>query len=159
VPIKRSIALQPLSRQHHNGLLFCLLLGKGVRRNASLDEMQQFIQQFRAQDLDSHFAAEEKLLMPLANQYNELQPLLNQMHAEHILLVELMDQIERTPANENILYLSRQLEQHIRFEEKVLFTAIEKVISAEALREIQEVLNHDVHTSNCLNYPIKFWEK
>jgi hemerythrin-like domain-containing protein len=121
--------------------------------------MQRFIQQFKAQDLDSHFATEEKLLMPLANQYNELQSLLNQMHAEHILLVELMDQIERTPAKEIVLQLSRQLEQHIRFEERVLFTSIEKVISAEALREIQEVLNYDAHTSDCLNYPVKFWEK
>ena len=159
MPIKRSIALQPLSRQHHNGLLFCLLLGKGVKRNASLFDMQQFIQQFREQDLDSHFAAEEKLLLPLAEQYPGLQPLLKQMYAEHILLVDLMETIDRRPDYESILQLSRLLEKHIRFEEKVLFTSIENVIEAEKLLQIQEALHHEAHTSNCMTYPVKFWEK
>lgn len=159
MPIKRNIALQPLSRQHHNGLLFCLLLGKGVKKKAAIEHLQHFIARFRENELEVHFAKEERWLLPLASQHAELAPLLSQMYAEHILLCKLLDDIERAPNYNDLSSLHTLLEKHIRFEERVLFIAMEKLLSASELATIQQALHKQVHASNCMNYPIKFWEK
>jgi len=43
--MKRNKNLYPLSHQHHNGLMAVLLLEKGVKKNAELKIMNDFIQE------------------------------------------------------------------------------------------------------------------
>ena len=81
-PIKRSIELQPLSRQHHNGLFFCLLLEKGVKKQADKILMRDFCQYFWEKDLEHHFELEEKDLTPFSS-YDELKEGIDRMKEEH----------------------------------------------------------------------------
>lgn len=86
---KRSIELQPLSRQHHNGLFFCLLLEKGFKKNADRLLMKDFCMFFWETDLQHHFELEEKHLQPLMMKHSELIEGITRMMLEHAQIKEL----------------------------------------------------------------------
>ncbi len=157
MPIKRSEELQPLSRQHHNGLLFCLLLQKGVKKQADLEVMKEFIQYFWYKDLHHHFDLEEIYLTPLNSQYIDLKDGLDRMMKDHYEIKNIINENSINISYKSIEELRTHLNAHIRFEEKELFPLIEQVITEQQRRSIGSILAHE-KDDNCMNYPIKFWE-
>lgn len=157
MPVKRSEELQPLSRQHHNGLLFCLLLKKGINKQADLTVMQDFIQSFWYKDLHHHFELEEKYLAPLQKHYHRLQSSLERMINEHYELKNIINETLLNISYEAVQELHDKLEAHIRFEERELFPLIEDVVSEKERSVIGTILSHE-KDDNCMNYPVKFWE-
>lgn len=157
MPIKRSEELQPLSRQHHNGLLFCLLLHKGIKKKAEPEVMKEFIVWFWYKDLLQHFNLEEKFLLPLQQEYFLLEAGLQRMVDEHYELKNIINENSLNPTYDSVEELRAKLEAHIRFEERDLFPLIEETISNRQREAIGAVLAHE-KDDNCMNYPIKFWE-
>jgi len=157
MPIQRSEALQPLSRQHHNGLLFCLLLGKGIRKQADVMVMQDFIMDFWYKDLQHHFELEEQYLYPLQQGYADLQTALEKMMADHYQLKSIIHQVSLTPSFPLVAELSTVLNDHIRFEERELFPLLEATISATDQAKVGHVLQHEPD-ANCMHYTVRFWE-
>lgn len=156
--MKRHLQLQPLSRQHHNGLLMSLLLLKGLRRNADLQVLSDFILHGWNQELQSHFEAEEKILIPALKETNFEDSLIQQLLIEHTELRALVQKIENNAAGkEEISQFGTLLEKHIRFEERIFFPKAEEILSEEKLSGIGELLQHE-DSVNCMNYPVKFWE-
>jgi len=155
--MKRNIHIQPLSRQHHNGLLAVLLLEKGLAKNADLAAMKAFIDHLFVNDLDEHFMLEEKYLVPLMQQYTELAEHANRIIDEHLILHQLRDDIVNSPSTENIAALAAMLEQHIRYEERHAFTAAEKYFTETDFQKLGTALD-DCNDKNCMSYPVKFWE-
>lgn len=154
--IKRSEELQPLSRQHHNGLLFCLLLKKGANKQADLEVMRDFIQSFWYKDLHHHFDLEEQYLVPLQKQYHQLQEPLERMVKEHYSLRNIINENSLNPTYKSVMELHDVLEAHIRFEERTLFPLIEETITRQQRVAIGAALSHE-RDDNCMNYPVKFW--
>src|ERR1051326_1126337 len=111
--MKRLRQLQPLSRQHHNGLLAALLLRKGIAKNADGNVMGTFILDFWKQDLKEHFESEEKLLLPALSDKKLNERLLQ----EHTSLRSYISSLRNNPSLSIIESFSKLLEQHIRFEE------------------------------------------
>jgi hemerythrin-like domain-containing protein len=157
MPLKRSEELQPLSRQHHNGLLFCLLLQKGISREADVEVMKDFVQHFWYKDLLHHFELEERYLDPLKNQYSVLEPDLIRMMNEHYEVKNIINEISLNPTYRSIDELRKQLDDHIRFEERHLFPLIEQTITYDQRERIGKLLQHE-KDANCMNYSVKFWE-
>ena len=157
MPVKRSEELQPLSRQHHNGLLFCLLLKKGLKKSADPSVMQDFIQWFWYHDLQHHFKLEENFLMPLQKTYHRLEAPLQRMMQEHYDVKNIINEILLNITNDSVAQLKDKLEAHIRYEERELFPLIESIISETERSAIGSVLLHE-KDDNCMNYPVKFWE-
>lgn len=157
MPIKRTEAMQPLSRQHHNGLLFCLLLKKGIAKNAAIKIICDFSIHFWETDLQHHFQLEEICLRNLGNTYPVLNSGIQQMLTEHRLLQQYFKQMAIHVTCNDITQLSELLEKHIRFEERILFPHIETTINSEALQRIGKVLQGEAD-HNCMQYPIRFWE-
>ena len=157
MPIKRSDELQPLSRQHHNGLLFCLLLKKGMAKQADMEVMKEFIQDFWYKDLHHHFDLEENYLTPLQKQYQLLSEPLQRMVNEHYELKNVINEISIDITARSVEELRNKLEAHIRFEERALFPLIEETITEQQRLVIGGILSHE-KDDNCMNYPIKFWE-
>lgn len=153
---KRSIELQPLSRQHHNGLFFCLLLEKGVKKQADIILMRDFCMFFWENDLQHHFGLEETHLVSLAS-HVELKEGINQMMAEHEQIRQLFQRNEKQADETVFVQLYQLVEKHIRFEERELFPLIESVISNDELYEIGHAFEGETD-KNCSAYPIKFWE-
>ncbi len=155
--MKRHENLQPLSRQHHNGLLAVLLLGKGLDRNTDPGQLRDFIEWLFTGDLELHFSLEEQQLVPLMQQHPELEELAARLLDEHRLLQELRVQISQQPDADTVRAFTDLLEKHIRFEERVAFPAAEQYLSAAEMSQLGAGLaGHD--DQNCMRYPVKFWE-
>lgn len=155
--MKRNRNLQPLSRQHHNALMAVLLLKKGVEKNADAGVMKDFILSVWHDELKDHFIAEEKWLLPKVDDA-ELNLLFKQMLKEHYQLREFIQQFENnTCTPETVEQFYKLLHQHIRFEERIFFPAIEKSFLSAQLKTIGENLT-DAQTKSCASFPVKFWE-
>lgn len=135
-PIQRSEALQPLSRDHYEGLS----LAQKLRRAADGDERDRLqaaaalAEAWRAQIRD-HFDEEERLLRDLMDQ--QQWDRLLQEHAALRRCGEQADHASRAdPGPEWVREAGRLLHDHIRWEERELFVAIEGAATAEQLRLI-----------------------
>ena len=156
--MKRHVQLQPLSRQHHNGLLAVLLLKKGIKKAADPKQMAAFIFDFWLKDLEDHFKAEEVFLLPAVANSNLEKVLIETLIEEHAVLRSYISLLQHDATNIEIIEkFASQLEQHIRFEEQIFFPAAEKCLTEEQLTELGKYL-HEGDTQNCMNYPLKFWE-
>ena len=156
--MKRHQQLQPLSRQHHNGLLAAMLLKKGIKKAADPKEMAAFILDFWQKDLAEHFKAEEDFLLPPLYKTDFEKSLINILLQEHSQLRLYVNKLNQNSNDiESIALFADLLEQHIRFEERQFFPTAEKSLSEEQLTEIGKHI-HDGDTQNCMNYAIKFWE-
>jgi hemerythrin-like domain-containing protein len=155
-PIKRALELQPLSRQHHNGLLFCLLLEKGVKKPADKIIMRDFCMYFWEEDLKHHFELEEKYLSSFIS-YAELKEGIQKMMNDHLYIRKFFEQPDLLTEYSIFDQLQTLLEKHIRFEERELFPLIQSNISSLELHELGHAFENELN-NNCSVYPVKFWE-
>lgn len=155
-PLKRCIELQPLSRQHHNGLLFCFFIEKGIKKHADKILMRDFCMYFWESDLQHHFEIEETYLTPFSS-YPELREVINKMLADHIYIRKFFEN-PNILTEESIFDQLRQLvDDHIRFEERELYSLIQSVITAEEMQTLGATFAME-ENNMCTSYPIKFWE-
>lgn len=156
--MKRHPQLQPLSREHHNGLLMALLLNKGIKKAAATDVMAAFILHYWQTNLQQHFEEEETVLIPLLQTTAFDPALIRQLLNEHAALRAYIHSIEDGFGD---LYLLEDfaalLEDHIRFEERTLFPEAEKLLSVQQFSALEGRLT-DLAATSCINYPVKFWE-
>ena len=159
--ILRHATLQPLSRQHHQGLLASLLLEKGLKKNASLKEMRDFIIQFWEEELRLHFEKEDVLFLPLAYKYPQLLDGLTQLKNEHQeirMIIQKLNNEARSKQYDTIASFANLLEKHIRFEERQLFNAIQEILPEDELIDFTVELQSISEKDFCTKYPVKFWE-
>ena len=149
-PIKRHQALQPLSRQHHFGLLFSWKLRKGFNKNVEIERMQEYARWFYEHEIKPHFRDEEKYLFPILEAENEL---VERALKEHRRIKRLL---KKTKNPEKSLHrLEEELDAHIRFEERVLFNEIQNVATEMQLEKIEDI--HNVFEKSP-DYHDPFWE-
>jgi len=133
-PIKRHKALQPLSRQHHFGLLFSWKIRKGFAQNTSIDRMQNFRDWFFKNEILPHFEAEEKYIFPILDKSH---PLILRALKEHRRIKRLFIDIKNI--EKSLSLLEEELQAHIRFEERILFNEIQEIATIEQLKMIDEL--------------------
>lgn len=149
-PIKRHQALQPLSRQHHFGLLFSWKLRKGFSKNIAPERLQKYATWFFEEEIKPHFEAEEKHVFTVLEEDNEL---VQRALKEHRRLERLFK--EKENPEKSLSKLEEELDAHIRFEERILFNEIQKVATESQLEKIAEIhLENESHPE----YPDPFWE-
>lgn len=149
-PIKRHQALQPLSRQHHFGLLFSWKIRKGFGKNVSPERMMRFAKWFFVQEIEPHFNDEEKYLFPILEPDNEL---IERALKEHRRIKRLFQDTENP--EKSLHKLEEELDAHIRFEERVLFNEIQKIATPEQLARIEKI-HEELETP--ADYEDPFWE-
>lgn len=149
-PIKRHIALQPLSRQHHFGLLFSWKLRKGFHKEVSLERMTKFADWFYENEIKPHFKDEEKYLFPILDEDNEL---IQRAMKEHRRIRRLFK--DTKDPEKSLHRLEEELDAHIRFEERILFNEIQQVATPEQLAKIEEIHSDLEKTPD---YEDPFWE-
>ena len=79
-PIKRSKQLTPLSKDHHDGLLFAFKIKQGLKNGTDVKLVAEYVQWFWKNHLHEHFVEEEQILAPYLPADNDL---LKQMMEEH----------------------------------------------------------------------------
>lgn len=132
-PIKRALALKPLSIEHHHALLLCWKIKTGFAKGVAVSRIKIYADWFYNNHLIPHFKLEENFIFPILGSENTL---IQQAIAEHHNLIGLFttsDEIE-----EALKAIEIALEKHVRFEERILFNEIQKVATIEQLELIEK---------------------
>jgi hemerythrin-like domain-containing protein len=132
--LKRTEALQTLSRQHHEGLAVALKLRRSGPDTAS-QARHAFIA-FWANDGQVHLRVEEEVLLPaFATRASADDETVVRVLVEHVELRRRGAELaaEPEPPVYTLRELGQLLEAHIRHEERVLFPRIEQALATDEL--------------------------
>ena len=149
-PIKRHKALQPLSRQHHFGLLFSWKLRKGFAKNIEISRLANYSKWFYENEIKPHFEAEERHLFTILDANNEL---IIRALKEHREIEKLFN--DTANPTQSLSILEDLLQEHIRFEERVLFNEIQLTATQAQLDKVEEIHQE---LPNYSDYADPFWE-
>jgi iron-sulfur cluster repair protein YtfE (RIC family) len=142
--VKRHLQLRPLSRQHRDGLIEARRLRRAAEGREPLpDSVAIFLSVWEAQGRP-HLLVEEEILLPaFARAAGERDPLIARTLAEHAALrrsvgalAAAAGEAQRQLAGE----IGRALDDHIRFEERVLFPAVEAALTEAQLKAVGDEL-------------------
>ena len=153
-PIKRSKELAPLSREHHDGLLFAWKIKQGLANGTSVETLCNYTRWFWSNHIKPHFKDEEKVLIKFLPEDN---PLVQQMLKEHAQIRGLIISLDNEPDSNSLQLLAEFISNHIRFEERELFAYAEKVLNPEQLQEIYSDLPNESHCDT--EWTDEFWIK
>ena len=153
-PIKRNENIVKLSRDHHASLLFCWKLRQGVKQHADVERMIKYVSYFWTKHLAPHFSEEEKFLFAPVKD-DKVQKAID----EHKKIKELINELTVKGALERESKLSRladMVDEHVRYEERILFPHLESELSGEQLKHIGTWISDDPLLDT---YEDAFWEK
>jgi hemerythrin-like domain-containing protein len=154
MPIKRNENIVKLSRDHHASLLFCWKLRQGIKYHSSIERMVKYVQYFWNQHFTPHFKEEEEFLFAPVKDKT-----VNKAIEDHIHIKASVDEIIN-PGSENkqekLSALADMVDEHVRYEERILFPHLEKKLTEEQLENIG---NKIAGESLKDNYEDTFWIK
>jgi hemerythrin-like domain-containing protein len=127
--------LIPLSHQHQHALGLCVRIDRASPiSDVDLAAWQGEITQHFQTEIKFHFAAEEQVLFPVARQFEELSPLVDELLADHATLREYLEKSEtRRMCAEDLSVFAQRMSAHIRKEERQLFERLQALMSQEEL--------------------------
>ena len=137
-PQKRHKALQPLSREHHHGLLLSWKIRAGFSKNIEPKRVKIYADWFFENHLVPHFEMEEKHIFTILSKNNDL---IKRALADHRRLKRLFTEEENDA--KALSQIEEELDKHIRFEERVLFPEIQKVATEKQLALIEDIHQED----------------
>lgn len=132
MPLKRNEFLKPISREHHHGLLLCFKIRTGIKKQITAERINKYANWFYQNHLIPHFSIEEEILFPILGNENEL---VVKAIEEHRTIDRLFKNQESTIQNLNAI--ADAIENHIRFEERILFTALQDIATENQLQQIE----------------------
>jgi hemerythrin-like domain-containing protein len=141
--VKRSDALAPLSRQHHQGLFAALKL-KRADAAAAAEARAAFVEFWEREGRD-HFRVEEELLLPAYARHGDHDhPAVVRVLVEHVDLRRRGEDVAAStdPDPGELRELGERLERHIRHEERVLFPLIEAALPTDELARLAHETGH-----------------
>lgn len=151
-PIKRHEALKPLSRDHHHGLLLCWKIREGLKKGVSHDRIKRYTDFFFTSQLRPHFKFEEEGIFPLLGEHH---PMRTRALGEHSRLESLF---KAEADEENFSAIEKELNRHIRFEERELFRELQETVPEEKLQSISNK-EEQIITPDPEDWEDKFWLK
>ena len=153
MPITRNQFLAPLSREHHYGLLLCWKIRTGLRKNVEVHRILAYAEWFYKNHLMSHFEIEEKYVFSVLGDDHEL---VKRALKEHRQLRRLFKEIREE--DKNLGLIEEKLDEHIRFEERVLFAEIKAIASESELEEISIKHSHETEPAGSEPWDDEFWK-
>lgn len=142
--LKRAPALVPLSQDHHHSLVQSLRLREAAAGEPSKAPAvaRAFLEHWRSA-MRGHFADEEEVLFPRAERVDPES--VARLWAEHAELASLAERLERAvgigaDARDLMAEIGWLVHDHVRFEERVLFEAVQARLGPEALAELGSAL-------------------
>lgn len=150
--MKRDKNLQALSRDHHHGLLLGWKIRQGLKRNVSAALIADYIQYFSEAALFPHFAEEELQILTFLNNDNDLKLKTLEDHSQIATMIKSLNGVD----TDDFLRIASRLDEHIRFEERVLFPYLQEVLSADQLDAIGAAIDSS-HKPFVDTFPTEFW--
>jgi hemerythrin-like domain-containing protein len=136
--VKRSEALQSLSRDHHQALVQAQRLRKAHDAEAALDGFLEFW----ADECELHFRVEEEVLLPHWAMLGSVdQEAASRLCREHLAIRASLLNLRRDPSLDRLRQLGERLSAHVRFEERELFPLLEADLDEERLRVLASAVS------------------
>ncbi len=133
-PIKRHPAIVSFSKDHHFGLLLAWKIRQGLKNGVGPERISNYVIYFFDEDLKKHFREEEELLFSKLPADNGLR---QQAEADHKSILQLLSAIKNDKCNTTLLsQVADEVERHIRFEERELFSYLQLNIAEKELEAI-----------------------
>ena len=158
-PIKRSKELAPLSREHHDGLLFVWKIKQGLANGTSAETLSEYTKWFWTNHIKPHFKDEEEVLVKFLAADNTL---VKRMLKEHAEIRDYIIALDKEPDFTSLKQLAELINDHIRFEERQLFAYAEENLTQEQLEEIYKDLPQELQCSTdpmAIGWKDEFWVK
>ncbi|WP_434035457.1 hemerythrin domain-containing protein [Formosa sp. 4Alg 33] len=149
-PLKRHKSLQPLSRDHHHGLLLAWKIRTGFKKEVEVERIKVYTDWFYTTHLVPHFKMEEAHVFSILPEDHPLRMQAIDEHKQIDALASTMTHLENT-----LVKLADVLEGHIRFEERVLFPEIQSVATAKEMEHIDEIHYEQNLEENTID---EFWK-
>lgn len=146
----RDKSLVPLSRQHQHALALCVRIERAVPIDDTelADWQAEVAQQFEA-EIKVHFAAEEQVLFPAARAFRELNPLVEDLLADHQWLRTSFAQAEaRQGSQKELVAFARRLSEHVRKEERQLFERLQELVPPAELATLGQQLDRALESAS-----------
>ncbi len=131
----RDKSLIPLSRQHQHALALCVRIDRAspISDDDLRSWQEEITQQFEA-EIKFHFAAEERVLFPIARSFKDLSALADELQGEHVTLRNSFSEAEaRKMTAWALSAFAERLSRHIRKEERQLFERMQELVKPEEL--------------------------
>jgi hemerythrin-like domain-containing protein len=143
--MKRHEAIAPLSREHHDALILSQLLKLNAPAYrgmpSTITDKIVYAKTFYNEHLIAHFKQEEALLNIVHHNDVAIDAMANEIRNEHVVLSALFELLDVSIPDEMQLdEIGRQLELHIRKEERQLFPMIEANCTEQQFDEIKALL-------------------
>jgi hemerythrin-like domain-containing protein len=150
-PIKRSVELTPLSREHHEGLLLVWKVRQGIKNKVAPERMVAYLQWFWQHFFAPHFKQEETVVPQVLTMQHAL---VQQMFDEHQRIEQTIQGMNAATSANQLEELVQLVSDHIRFEERQLFNEVEQVATEEQMRQ----LSHDIKDEKSIAvWTDEFW--
>lgn len=146
-PLKRSAELAPLSREHHEGLLFVWKIKQGINFRIPPKRIGSYCEWTWDNIFKDHFRKEEVILSTLLPVDDVL---FNTMMEDHQTIAQKMQEVIDDATYRSLERLAEIIYHHIRFEERYLFNHIEKKAPAEKLEQAAKLLSAAIN-------PVTMW--
>lgn len=157
-PLKRDKNLVWLSREHHDALLLVWKIRQGIMLSAAFTRIVDYIVYFVDEELEPHFQSEEKFVFPELSVHDG-----NRLKAEdqHRQLRNYFTDFQKRAvvSEQNLSSFADLLEEHIRFEERMLFPIVQQQLSPYRLENIGKSLVAFQTSKKCLIWKDEFWKK
>lgn len=131
-PIKRGHELIALSRRHHRALLLCWKIKQGLSANVELPRIYSYTNWFYKNQLLPEFELEEKYVFPILDNSDSNRKKAAEQHARLRKLFE-----SQAGDKQTLMEIQDLLNEHIRFEERVVFNQAQKKGSIAQLEKIK----------------------
>ncbi len=133
IPIQRQECLKSLSHDHHHGLVHCRRIRIGLEMAIDPVRIMNYCHWFYHNHLSVHFEIEEKFVFPVLGNDHKL---VKKALIDHRRIKRLLTKQDDLLKVLNIL--EETLENHIRFEERILFQEVEHLVTVEQGKRIIE---------------------
>lgn len=151
-------SFQPLLEDHYFGRLFCWRVHEGIKLGVDSRRIALYVQSFWQQSFCNHLKEEDILLLT-----DHANPLIQKAITDHLFLCSQFTEISDSTDEIDRMQLSnlaQALDEHILYEEKILFPYLKHTLSHNILRKINKSLaieNKSLTRQKYL-YADEFWK-
>lgn len=150
VSSKKHEVFNSFSREYHYCLSFSWKVRKGLSNNIPFVRIKRYCDWFFDNYLNRLINDEEEFLLPLLPEEGVL---VKKVRAEHRRFRRLF--AEKKDLEKALNHIEEELDRSIRFKERTLFSAIEKVASVEKLNQILALRDEMIFIENSAD---EFWK-
>jgi hemerythrin-like domain-containing protein len=145
--------LYVLSQEHHHGLIYAVIMRQAHQANA--ETLKRYIEDFWDNSLSSHFDNEEKLFLNFITDTELRERFLSEHKQIRALYQDIKN--EKIDIVEKAKRFGILINDHIRFEERILFPWLQENLTSVELKQIGASL----HDSDVCSHEFspRFWEK